>query len=128
MANEMLLLLDNHIEFAAKQIDDRVIKSNNVFIEALDGPVAKFVLVQLNKFASPYVADELKPNIHEALDAVVLGEYPEAVSNAIELLEQLVQEADKLSPMVKEVTVALLELVKAALLSLMENKEEEGEA
>lgn len=124
MANTELLLLEAHIEWAANEIDEFVIKSDSAFVEAIDGPAARLVLGQLNKYVSPYVADQFKPAIHEALDAVVAAQYPEAVSDALNLVEDIIMNAQNISPVAKEVVTAFLELVKAALLSLLEKQVE----
>ena len=124
MANTELLLLDAHIEWAANEIDEFVIKSDNAFVEAIDGPAAKLVLGQLNKYVSPYVADEFKPQIHVALDKVVAAEYPEAISEALTLINDIVEASQNVSPVAKEIVTAVLELIKAALMSLLQKQME----
>jgi hypothetical protein len=120
--NELLLLLDEHIEFAAQEVDD-LVKSKNPLIEALDKPAAKLVLNYLNKVASPHVPDEYKPKIQEALNDVVAASYADAVEDAIDVVEEIILDLESLKPGVKEIVIALLSMVSAALKSLLEKKQ-----
>jgi hypothetical protein len=121
MANEQLLLLDNHVEWLSQKFDD-LVKSKNVFVEALDKPAAKLVLNYLNRLASPHIPDSYKPDVQEALTAAFDAQYGDAVGDAIDVLDAIVDEAGKLTPTAKEIITSLLALVKAALQELLTKK------
>ena len=121
--NKLLLLLDSHIDFASEKLD--ALKDfKNIVWETLDGHLIKMGLKQLNKAVSPYVPDEYKPDIHEALTAIVNEDYGEAAENGIEVLELALENMKKLPPVVKEIASGLLEIIKATVVALIEDKKE----
>ena len=122
--NTVLLFQPDHIDWGVKKLDD-FIKSKSVIVEALDGPACRLFLNQTNKFVSPYVPDDLKPEIHSALDAVIDEAYDEAIEDAIDLLGELVDKVEILKPGVKELLKGVLEIISATLVSLLPEESEE---
>lgn len=117
-----LLLLDSHVDFVAQKVDD-LIKSKNAIIEALDKPAAKLVVNYLNRAASPHVPEEYHAKIQEALTDVVNAEYDDAVEDALFVVNEVIQDIEALKPGVKEIIAALLSMVSAALVSLLDKEE-----
>ena len=110
----MELLLKNHIEFGAKFID-KAYEFDNVVAEAADGPVAKFSLVQTSKFLSPKIEDDIKKEVHDVMDSIILGledntlDEAEKEKIASELLDipELIISKSKLSEGVKGIIKGL---------------------
>ena len=133
MENTIELLKKEHIDWLANKFDEafdfQEIISNKFIgtaIEAVDKKGASITLGFGNKRASIYIPDEYKDEIHLALDDIMDEDdnYSIAISNGIEILDQL---KDKLtvSPFIKAIINSLLEMVKAAILIYLENKEKE---
>jgi len=117
--NTKLLFLKEHINWGAEKVDD-FLKFKNVILEAVDRPAAKFTFRQLNKVVSPYIPDEYKPQIQGALTSVINKEYPDAVKDAIDLINELIEDIEKLPDVIKELAKGLLEIIKAAIVSMIE--------
>jgi len=116
-----LLLLEKHVDWGVEKIDNLI--KGGVIVEALDGPAARITLNQLNKYASPYVPDDLKKEIQDILDAVIIGDTKEMAAEAVDLLEHIVNtRLVNIKPTANEIIIALLSLVKAALDALLEDK------
>ena len=122
---ETKLLLKSHVNWAADRVDD-IIDSKNIIVEAVDRPAAKIIINLLNDKVSPLIPDEIKLELHESLDAVVAEDYDTAADEAFDVVEQLV-EITGLSESVKQILIALISLIKAALLTLIPDVEEEVE-
>ena len=125
-SNTIMLFLDNHIKWGSGLIDDSIdfkelIKNPffGVGAEMLDGPLSKVLLGGFNKKVSPYVPDEFKDEIHAVLDDVIDGDdnYQAAISNAIDILDQLKDKIPNLHPLLKTVLDSIIDLMKIALLT-----------
>lgn len=129
--NEKLLLTDELIDLLSGKFDDaydfkEMIKNKlvGVAVEAVDKKVAKIALNFSNIRVSPYIPDEYKDEFQLALADVTDGDkdYTVAVTNAIEVIDQLKDKLD-LSPFLTSLLDSLLEMVKAGLLVILEPKE-----
>lgn len=129
--NEKLLLTDNLIDSLSSKIDEafnmkEIIKNPIIgaAAEALDGKISKMVLNFSNVRVSQYIPDEYKDEIQLALTDVLDGDndYSVAISNAIEVIDQL-KDKLKVSDFVKSMIDSFLEIIKAALLVILDKKE-----
>lgn len=128
MANTILLLTDEHIAWGVETLDELLpfkewIKNPVVgaAVEGIDGPVLKLTLKGINSKVSPFVPDEYKDEIHAALDDVIDGDdnYAEAIENALDILDDLKDKLDA-APWVLSLIDALIDIVKAVLLTLLD--------
>lgn len=125
--NELLLLTEAQINWAAKSFDERfdfteIIKNKIVGMaaEAIDTKVPKWMLGILNAKVSPFVPDEIKDELQAALDDVIDGDkdFTVAVENAIEVIDQL-KEKLNVEAWIKALIDTILDLLKAILLDLI---------
>lgn len=131
MANTLPLFRDSDLEWGATTLDE-ILDFKSIFknalvgtaAEALDYKVFKMTLTGLNNKVSEFIPDEYKDELYLAMDDVTRGDRPgyvDALGHAIDVIDQL---KDKLnvSPFVKNLLDALLELVKAGIGFLINKK------
>jgi len=124
MNDVLMFLKESHIKWGIDTIDD--FTHFGMIGEAVERPVLSIAFNQLNKFVSPKVPDDFKTEIHEALDKVVEGNYPAAVDEAFDVVQLAVEKIKKLDPVVREIAEALLKVIEAALVGLIEKKKAES--
>lgn len=131
--NTILLLQPAHIKWGVEKLDELLnfkewIKNPLVAgaAEMIDGSALDLSLNGINKKVSPLIPDEYKDEIHAALDDVIDSDedYEDAVSAAIDVLDEL-KDKLKASPFVLKLIDALLDVIEAVLLSLLEKAEKE---
>jgi hypothetical protein len=85
--------------------------------DIVDGPIYGFALHQLNKYASPYVPDYLKPNIQDVLNEILEGDFDDAGAELADVVADILRDA-KLKDGIKEIIIGVLNLVKGAVASI----------
>ena len=115
--NTLLLLTPDQVDWVAEKVD-QVIKADGI-VEALDKPAAKLFIGLANKYVSLYVPDEYKDEIQAVLTDVMEANYPEAITDAAQAIEAIIQNIEKIKPGVKEIIISLLNLIAAALATMV---------
>jgi len=113
--NVFPLFLKDQIEKGSQFLDDLFVLKG--IGEAADGPLAKFSLKQVNKYASPHVPDALKPDIQDVFNQILEKDWDDAGAELTDVISDLVNGAN-LKPGLKDIIVGALSLVKGAIASL----------
>ena len=113
--NVLPLFTEEQIDKGSQFIDD-LLKLKG-FGEAIDGPVSKFTLKQVNKYASGHVPDDLKPDLQDVFNEILEKDFDDAGAELTDVIGDLVADAN-LKPGVKDLIIGALSLVKGAIASL----------
>jgi hypothetical protein len=117
----MDLLKKEHLKWLQEKGDDAIDFNDSLagrIAEAADGLVISLFAGQLNKWLTPKVPDNVKEQLHDVFDNVIVSDYQKSLIELADVIEVII-ENNEIEPNLKPWLLALIEIYKGVVEQLV---------